>query len=336
LQATESSEDLAAAISGDDTLDEARLRTEAAKLRHGAEDNANAQQAAEAATKEVGTGILADPALAATRASMRASKQATSERAAARAGAERTAQAEYDYEILHTPGVAARAGGIEPGGEAKQVAEASQRTYSRNKELVARAVDRLVETGVTQDEARDVARGDTSVTTKTGAVLDGSTDFPMRQAGIQQVVLTNDVEGVSDIWDSIAYLGDPTYGIRGASEEIKTIRRTLAETLVQADGRPVWLGRGVIGGMEMGGTPPTTTELIKKAIDDNAYGVKATAKEDKDALMKIYRLATSGVLSHDQKVKMKDRATRALADPQYGPDVAKNLEVLTLLSRLIV
>jgi hypothetical protein len=339
LEHTESSEELATELEKDTTLDEAFLKADAAKKEHAYATSERARLAKEAATLVAGApgsrlaGIGAAATPGGVRQRLHTAEQQSKQSESATQGAGRVGQAEYDYAILHTPGFAATAGGIEPGGEAKQEAGASQRTYARNKELVASAVDHLVDVGVDRKEAREVAEGKKPTRTKTGADLDGSTDFPMRQAAIQQVVLTNDVAGMAQIWDSIA-----DGSIRGTPEEIKTIRRTLAEAMFQAKAKPAWWGSGAIGKLEMGEPPKATNVLIKEAIDAGAYGIETIVTEDPDALLRIITLAgtaeTAGGLNDEQRDKMQQVADDVLHKPEYATFRGKIKKNLANIERL--
>ncbi|NTW61882.1 oligosaccharide repeat unit polymerase [Candidatus Saccharibacteria bacterium] len=216
---------------------------------------------------------------------------------------------------------AVAAGGIGgPAGVAHVQAVASQRVDKRNADAVTAASIRMKgDRRVDQAATRALAMG---LAGPAGTGFDGGTDPAMRQAAIKQMVASNDIAGIRDLWDTIGALPD--------TPENAILRNTFADSLMASGSRPVFYGAGAIEAMRINTGHQATDNVISRAIDANAYSPTKIAAADQDDLAQIIAMRAS--LSPAQVARLKADATTALTDPIIGPTIAKNRANVTAIS----
>lgn len=173
---------------------------------------------------------------------------------------------------------------------------------------------------LSQAEIRTIALGGS--VTKGGRTFDGAKSLATQKSALQQMVTSNDVEGMNAAWNSNV--------VRNSSE----LRSTFADALQSASGRPSYFSQGAIAGLRqepkgdaLNQAPLNIDQTIENAIKAGAYSAEKIAGADKDDLAQIVRVMNaSKTLSDDAKQSVMINAEAALTDDRLKNVVGKNKE----------
>lgn len=151
----------------------------------------------------------------------------------------------------------------------------------------------------------------------------GSKDPAMRRAAIERIVSTNDINGIN--------------GMVGQSHNWSAEERThLADTLGSAGNRPAYLGQATLADIREGVSTKNPNglniqNLVKSAVDNNAYSAAKLATTDGDELAFVANeVAKIGGPTQD---KIELAATDALTDARIAPTIGKGLQQVTNLAQ---
>lgn len=188
-----------------------------------------------------------------------------------------------------------------------------------NDENVALATSRLDSLSLSQNEIEDIALGKNEKY---------KGNVAMRQAAIKDMVKTNNVKGINELWDSTISMGD--------SQNEKYIRNTFANSLLSSSSRPAYLGGGAIGAMRIHDQSvngqKSHTDTIKSAIDSNTYSAAKIASADKDELKVVESVLsnsaeyTYGGSKHSEARRIIENARQAVNNPEIY-NLNKNLDI---------
>lgn len=192
-------------------------------------------------------------------------------------------------------------------------------TVALQDEENTRAETRLKSMGLSQDETRRLARGD-EFTSASGVSLSGKRDRGMRDAATKQMVASNDVQGMKQLWDQ----STAADGIDDRQ------RRVFGDSLQASSSRPTYYGQGAIAGMRTG-THSSTDDTIIDSVISGAYSAEKLAAADKDELKEVARVASTGVIPAAKLAQftashtiLKNNATTAKTDSILSTRISKN------------
>lgn len=166
-----------------------------------------------------------------------------------------------------------------------------------------------------------------SVTSADGKTFSAENNLAMQRAAIQQMVASNDVEGMNAAWNNSS--------IRNNTD----LRSTFADSLQSSSSRPGYFSQGMIAGLRQSPTmstpsglqpnpqaaPANADSVIEMAIKAKAYSPEKIATADKDDLKEVARvMRTSQNLTDDEKQAIMLNAEVALTDVKLSTVVGKN------------
>lgn len=168
--------------------------------------------------------------------------------------------------------------------------------------------------------------------------LDGS-DMAVRRAAMQQLIKSNDVEGINKLVDdSLKWShANDTSATPAEREQGSKLRATLAESLGDSSGRPAWLTKGVLATVENGENKLDTTGMIKSAIDQGVYSPQNISTADKIELKTVENVITSIDSAAEPALAKRAadvvaNATATLGNERLEVTLAKNRAAVTSLS----
>lgn len=143
-------------------------------------------------------------------------------------------------------------------------------------------------------------------------------DSAIQAAGIRDVVRSNDVKGMADLWDQ----SRTWEGARG-----EEMRGVLAKSMEAASGRPAAFGAGAIAQLKLG-SHDSSKDTIIKAVKDGVYSPAKISTADKDELHAVSEIVDASkdptLLPIQQK--LVNDANAALNDTDLRRTMGKNLE----------
>lgn len=176
-------------------------------------------------------------------------------------------------------------------------------------EEVKAATSRIERLVLNQDEVRSIANGGSA------KGVNGS-DLAARTAAFQHMAARGDFEGMNQTWDAVK------------SSDDQSLRKSLADSLASSSNRPAWMGQGSLQDMREG-TAINSTQLVEKAIKDNAYSPDKIATADKEELKIIANVNSSSTnLTTDEKQRLLNNAGTALKDADLSAKISKNVDVV--------
>jgi len=162
------------------------------------------------------------------------------------------------------------------------------------------------------------------------AGLDSNANRAVRAAAIDNVVHTNDIEGINDLLNQSNTMDRKT-------------RESLADSLASASTKPGYVSQGALaslrqgtltGGADTAGNPISISkQLAVSAVNNNTYSVEKIAKGDRDELEFIAGVAADPV-NGTNNATLSANATAAKTDPRFSGQISKNTDVVDDLSRL--
>jgi hypothetical protein len=139
-------------------------------------------------------------------------------------------------------------------------------------------------------------------------------DKAIQAAAIQRTVASNDVKGMSELWDA-------SRGWTGT--DAPEMRSVLAKSMESSSGRPAYYGAGAIAQMKLGGHS-TVKDTIVSAVNDGAYSAAKIATADKDELTSVAQVVHQ---------KLVDDASAAYSDPELRRTMGKNLKRIEAIKK---
>lgn len=146
----------------------------------------------------------------------------------------------------------------------------------------------------------------------------GTRDFAKQAAAIQRVVASNDIRGMSQIWDASKSWTGP---------DGDKLRSVLADSLEASSGRPVYYGAGAIAKVRSNDHDMHKKTLLD-AVSAGAYSPTKIAGADKDELAEVGNVvkdeSTQNVAYRPAHQQLINDAYTALTDSELSRTLGKN------------
>jgi len=263
-----------------------------------------------------------------------------------KASARRVLDNERAAELQSTPGLAQRAGGIDPQGESLVVAQAietQRKAYDAN---VAAYGIRLKEQGVPSSIASVLGRpdqpGDESML---GISMDTSRTLEEQEAAGRAIVASGDIDSIKPYQNYLATALDAA-NRSGDTEQVKRVQalqKAYGETVRSSPGKPMGLGAADIAAFGTGSyLPPTPTRPIDtsglsvseiqtlNAVTDKGVSMDNWAIMDKSDIADISKLVQRGLIPPARLEAMRKTLEETRTDTRWSGRIKEREQGLLL------
>lgn len=154
------------------------------------------------------------------------------------------------------------------------------------------------------------------------AIMDSKSNNNLKLAAIRNVVSTNDVKGMSDLWDD---------SINWKGPEGQKQRLLFSDSLQASSNRPNYFTQGAIAKMRAGTIGNMTSDVVVDAIKNNRYSPSKIASADKDELHVVATIANTDarVAGTAEHRALQNNALEALTDPILSKQINQNIGHVT-------
>lgn len=173
---------------------------------------------------------------------------------------------------------------------------------------------------------RKLAKGGVHVA-QDGSKFNGS-DIATRAAAIEQIVASNDIKGMADLWnESKTWEG----------EEGRLLRASFARSLQSSSNRPTYYGAGALAALKLN-NHSSHENTLTDAVAAGAYSPEKIASADKDELNEVARVSKAKSAADPSytpsHTKLQTDANIALTDRNLAPRMSKNRDNAAYLANL--
>lgn len=249
------------------------------------------------------------------------------------AAADRVEEQSYATRLQDDPGLAVRAGGIDPQGETLVVAQAIETQRKAYDSNVAAYGVRLRQAGTPDSVAGALGRpdqaGDGSLL---GLAMDSSRTPEEREAAGRAVVATGNIDSIAPYQDYLATALANAAPDTPERDAVKSLQKAYGESVSSSPGKPMGLGAADIAQFKTGDyLPPNPTinrpvSLVDLSVSDiqtlntvNDKGVSMDgwAAMDKSDIARVAELAERGLIEPERLTAMWESLNTALSDVRW-------------------
>lgn len=203
------------------------------------------------------------------------------------------------------------------GGVAGSADRALAKAESTRSKLLGEenAAAEILVKNLSQDDIRTLNNGGTV------GNLDAGSSLAIRSAAWKKTFDSGDVEGINSVINSTSGL---SLGHKQAFSDIASA----------SSGRPSYLSQGALARLRADepGFTINSDELIKKAIDSNAYSVDKIATSSEDELKEVFRVAADTSLGTNNQ-NLIENVKIALSNPSYAGKISKQRATIETAAR---